>query len=181
MTALLVILFFLIGYLFSKLNQRCDDKIPVIGSKNFISGTIAATRIAWSASTIGATDVIFRLLKGMPHMFAEGITSMWIGTTYYVVVMKPEFVEQLLTSKFHRKADFISLIQPFFGRGLSIVREEDHWRYHRKLLTPAFHFTILKQFSAIMQRNANLLIKCFFQSTVTSTWQVCWYSVDRTV
>jgi cytochrome P450 len=159
MAVLIVILFFLIGYFLNKLLRGSDDKIPVIGSKNFISGTIAATRIAWSASTIGATDVIFRLLNGLPHLFPEGITSMWIGMTYYVIVMKPEFAELVLTSHFHRKADFISLITPFFGKGLSIVRDEDHWRYHRKLLTPAFHFTILKQFSAIMQQNANLLIQ----------------------
>lgn len=41
----------------------------------------------------------------------------------------------------------------------------DRWKSHRKLLTPAFHFTVLMQFVPIMVKHANILVDQFSSIT----------------
>ena len=53
----------------------------------------------------------------------------------------------------------ISLYFLFIGEGL-LTSSGKKWRRHRKMLTPAFHFDILKQYMPIYNEMSHKLLVC---------------------
>ncbi len=50
-----------------------------------------------------------------------------------------------------------SFIEPWLGKGL-ITNNGSAWHSRRKLLTPTFHFQILKEFLPIMRKQVRILV-----------------------
>ena len=50
-----------------------------------------------------------------------------------------------------------ALVKPFLGEGL-ITSNGAKWHDRRKLLTPAFHFKILRDFMSVMNEQARVLV-----------------------
>src|SRR5687768_15443691 len=87
------------------------------------------------------------------------IAALWVGPLPFVIVNTPEAVEVVLGNPSNlRKSLIYRLFHPWLGTGL-LTSGGRKWRYHRKLLTPAFHFRILEQFIPIMNKTAARLIK----------------------
>lgn len=55
------------------------------------------------------------------------------------------------------KGSIYKFIEPWLGQSL-LTAHGARWRSHRKLLTPAFHFKILKDFHGIIQEKADILV-----------------------
>lgn len=49
-------------------------------------------------------------------------------------------------------------MRPLMGEGL-VTSAGEHWREHRKIITPTFHFNILEKFVETFNENAEILIK----------------------
>ena len=80
--------------------------------------------------------------KSFKHVFL-GISSL--------NVIKAKDVEKLLNGSKHINKSFIyKILHPFLGNGL-LTSQGDKWHARRKLLTPAFHFTILQHFFIIFK------------------------------
>ena len=121
-------------------------------------GLLAMTRISYSASTAGPHETLFRLAEGLAHLFPDGIASLWIGPVPYLIVMSAELAEPFLSNpEINIRTDVIRFLEPFMGKGL-ITSQGEKWKYHRKILTPAFHFKILKNSSEIMSQNGRILV-----------------------
>lgn len=60
----------------------------------------------------------------------------------------------LSSSKHSDKSEIYSLLTNFLGCGL-LISNRQKWQTRRKLLTPAFHFNILQQFSAIFHEESS--------------------------
>lgn len=80
--------------------------------------------------------------KSYKHVFF-GIASLNI--------IRAKDVEKLLNGSKHINKSFIyKILHPFLGNGL-LTSQGDKWQARRKLLTPAFHFTILQHFFNIFK------------------------------
>ncbi|XP_052771346.1 cytochrome P450 4F4-like isoform X2 [Mya arenaria] len=82
------------------------------------------------------------------------VYCLWIGPTPVVGVRHPDTFRQLIGQE-HRKArgriDGYRLLQEWMGEGL-LMSEGRKWERSRKLLTPAFHFSILSGYVDVMNR-----------------------------
>uniref|UniRef100_UPI003B642336 cytochrome P450 4C1-like n=1 Tax=Monomorium pharaonis TaxID=307658 RepID=UPI003B642336 len=75
------------------------------------------------------------------------IYSFWCGPIPFIIVHHPDDIEKILSSTTQNlsKGYMYSFFHPWLGTGL-LTSEGSKWRKRRKILTPAFHFTILKEF-----------------------------------
>ncbi|XP_062554234.1 cytochrome P450 4d1-like isoform X2 [Armigeres subalbatus] len=64
----------------------------------------------------------------------------------------------LSSPKFIEKSDEYNFIRPWLGDGL-LTSSYRKWHFHRKIITPTFHFKILEQFVEIFDSQSNILIE----------------------
>ncbi|CAO1435624.1 unnamed protein product [Diamesa hyperborea] len=97
--------------------------------------------------------------KSYKHLFF-GIASLNI--------IRAKDVEKLLNGSKHINKSFIyKILHPFLGNGL-LTSQGDKWQARRKLLTPAFHFTILQHFFNIFKEESKKLVKVLEQNVNSS-------------
>ena len=108
------------------------------------------------------TEKIF--YKWIDYIEAERhkVTCTWLGPSVIVIGMHhPDAVKQVLKAP---KSDFIySALLPWLGEGLLVAKGEK-WARNRRLLTPAFHFAILKPYVSVY----NSCLEMFFQKWTDS-------------
>ncbi|XP_043284612.1 cytochrome P450 4C1-like [Venturia canescens] len=98
--------------------------------------------------------------EAVNNRFKDGIICTWLGTTGTVHIRKPEYLETILRSTTEiTKSDIYHYLMPWLGNGL-LTSTGTQWQHARKLLTPAFHFKILEEFSEIMIDKAKILTDC---------------------
>ncbi|KYN33648.1 Cytochrome P450 4C1 [Trachymyrmex septentrionalis] len=88
------------------------------------------------------------------------IYKLWCGPIAFVSIHHPDDLEKVLNSaKEHLSKGYLydSLI-PWLGTGL-LTSEGTKWHKRRKILTPTFHFNILKQFVEILIDEGNRMAK----------------------
>nr|NP_001165933.1 cytochrome P450 4AB22 precursor [Nasonia vitripennis] len=83
------------------------------------------------------------------------ICKIWLGPRHAVVsLLHPDDIEVLLTSSKHiNKGDSYTYLHTWLKTGL-LTSSGDKWRQRRKILTPAFHFNILKKYMDITNENS---------------------------
>ncbi|XP_071560726.1 uncharacterized protein [Temnothorax nylanderi] len=88
------------------------------------------------------------------------IFSFWCGPIAFISVYHPDDIEKILSSTTQNleKGYMYSFLNPWLGTGL-LTSEGSKWRKRRKILTPAFHFTILKQFVDVFIEEGNRMTK----------------------
>ncbi|EFX88388.1 hypothetical protein DAPPUDRAFT_311386 [Daphnia pulex] len=86
-----------------------------------------------------------------------GIYRIFVGTHCYIPISSPELMEVVLSSqKTIDKGMSYSELVPWLGQGL-LISSGDLWRSRRKLLTPAFHFSILNSFVEVFNEQSRIL------------------------
>ncbi|XP_058030927.1 cytochrome P450 4A25-like [Ahaetulla prasina] len=82
----------------------------------------------------------------------------WFGTFFSsVIVSHPEYAKTLF-ARGDPKPEFIySSLIPWIGKGL-LVLGGTKWRQHRRLLTPAFHYNILKPYVALVADSTKVML-----------------------
>ncbi|XP_046450414.1 cytochrome P450 4C1-like isoform X3 [Daphnia pulex] len=85
------------------------------------------------------------------------IYRMFTGTHCYINISSPELMEAVLSSQkiIDKGASYDELV-PWLGQGL-LLSSGDLWRSRRKLLTPAFHFSILNSFVEVFNEQSRVL------------------------
>ena len=84
------------------------------------------------------------------------ITRLWLGPAELVVNLHhPDAVKQALKTP---KSKFYNALIPWLGDGLPLAKA-DKWAKNRRLLTPAFHFTILKPYVSVYNECIGTLIQ----------------------
>ncbi|XP_063240074.1 cytochrome P450 4C1-like [Bacillus rossius redtenbacheri] len=82
----------------------------------------------------------------------------WVGPMPVVNISDPEYLEVLLSSPKHLEKGYLyQLLHPWLGTGL-LTSTGDKWRRHRKLITPAFHFSILHNFVEVFAEKSEVLV-----------------------
>ncbi|XP_069333354.1 cytochrome P450 4F2-like isoform X1 [Eulemur rufifrons] len=106
-----------------------------------------------------STEESMRLMEHLGHYFRD-VYLWWMGPFHPIVrLVHPKFVAPLLqaSAAFTPKAmTFYGFLKPWLGDGL-LLSAGDKWSRHRRLLTPAFHFEILKPYVKIFNKSANIM------------------------
>ncbi|XP_029772155.1 docosahexaenoic acid omega-hydroxylase CYP4F3-like [Suricata suricatta] len=92
-----------------------------------------------------------------PHF--RDVHLWWMGPFTFLRFVHPKFVVPLLQApaSIRPKDKFIySFLKPWLGDRL-LLSAGDKWRTHRHLLTPAFHFKILKPYVKIFNKSADTM------------------------
>lgn len=88
---------------------------------------------------------------------------LWAFNKLYVFSANTEFNEQILSSTTHlTKGDMYNILIPWTGPGI-VVSDGERWHTHRKIITPAFHFTILEEFLEIFNRQSSVLLESLLE------------------
>ncbi|CAO2604699.1 Cytochrome P450 4F6 [Lemmus lemmus] len=93
------------------------------------------------------------------HYFRD-IHLCWVGPVYPVLrLIHPKFIAPLLQASAAvapKEMTLYGLLKPWLGDGL-LLSSGDKWSHHRRLLTPAFHFDILKPYVKIFNKSVNIM------------------------
>ncbi|XP_054321810.2 cytochrome P450 4F2-like [Pongo pygmaeus] len=100
-----------------------------------------------------------RLLKDLGHYFRD-VQLWWLRPFYPVLhLIHPTFAAPVLQASAAvapKDTSFYGALKPWLGDGL-VISAGDKWRRHRHLLTPAFHFKILKPYVKIFNKSVNIM------------------------
>lgn len=132
---------------------------PNIPFAPIINHTSVVIYLDWLRHPLGTFTLAYHQLSNLHRLFPnEGILRFWLGMKPVVVVYSPENIESLLNSTtVINKAEEYQVFEPWIGEGL-VTSRANKWRFRRKILTPAFHFTILNDFLPIMNEEASKLV-----------------------
>ncbi|XP_059056286.1 cytochrome P450 4C1-like [Achroia grisella] len=101
-------------------------------------------------------DQLFDVRRALAKKF-KGIYRIYVYPFRFLSIYNPEDIEIILSGmKFHEKSFLYEFIQPWLAEGL-LLSKGAKWQQRRKILTPAFHFDILRQFHITMEENSKRL------------------------
>lgn len=129
------------------------DKIPGY-KKHFLLGN------AGIGMKVDRLDMFDVLIRKRHEDFPGGISRNWLFNLAEVRLNKPEYVEKILSSSVNiQKAIGYELeVKKWLGQGL-ITSSGEYWRAHRKIITPAFHFSILEGFCDTFTEKVDIMVK----------------------
>ncbi|XP_035223416.1 cytochrome P450 4V2-like [Stegodyphus dumicola] len=82
-----------------------------------------------------------------------------------VVCVKAEAVKDLLSgTKLMKKSFVYNWLHPWLGTGL-LTSCGPKWKSRRRLLTPSFHFDILKDFLSVFNEQSQIFVKLLEEET----------------
>uniref|UniRef100_A0A0K0DZI4 Cytochrome P450 n=1 Tax=Strongyloides stercoralis TaxID=6248 RepID=A0A0K0DZI4_STRER len=87
------------------------------------------------------------------------IARFWLGPYPLIAPLHPETAEKILSStEILRKGPEYSILSEWLKTGL-LTSWGDKWKSRRRLLTPTFHFHILKEFMKVFNKESKILIE----------------------
>ncbi|CAG4978428.1 unnamed protein product [Parnassius apollo] len=94
----------------------------------------------------------------------NGIYRFWCFPLGAISIYNPEDIEIILSGmKYHQKSQVYSFLKPWLQDGL-LLSYGEKWQDRRKILTPAFHFNILRRYYVNLQENTNRLVETLNKS-----------------
>lgn len=87
------------------------------------------------------------------------IFRMWLAGDYHAVLSHPKDIEVILSStEVLLKRGIYDFLRPWLGDGL-LTSYSTKWHTHRKMITPSFHFQILKEFLGNMNKTSSKFVE----------------------
>lgn len=100
-----------------------------------------------------------QVMKYAKEFSDKSIFRIWVGIFPVVILQKVKTVEYMLSSSKHiTKAFQYDFLHPWLGTGL-LTSSGEKWHTRRKMLTPAFHFSILQDFCPVFSEQARILLE----------------------
>lgn len=100
-----------------------------------------------------STDYLKNLVR-WAKQYDRRIFRLWLAGDYHVILSHPKDVEVILSStEVLNKRGIYEFLRPWLGDGL-LTSDSFKWHSHRKMITPSFHFQILKEFLGSMNRTS---------------------------
>ncbi|XP_063794988.1 cytochrome P450 4B1-like isoform X2 [Pseudophryne corroboree] len=97
------------------------------------------------------------VMDGFAKQYEYGY-PLWIGSFYAsLMVGHPEYAKAILTRQDPKDNVVYRFLVPWIGKGL-LVLSGPKWFQHRKLLTPAFHYDVLKPYIKLMSDCTNTML-----------------------
>ncbi|XP_008047419.1 docosahexaenoic acid omega-hydroxylase CYP4F3 [Carlito syrichta] len=97
--------------------------------------------------------------QGLASTFKD-VCCWWVGPWHAIIrVFHPTYIKPVLFAPAAiapKDVVFYSFLKPWLGDGL-LLSAGDKWSRHRRMLTPAFHFNILKPYVQIFNESVNIM------------------------
>ncbi|KAM7305825.1 cytochrome P450 4V2 [Ixodes scapularis] len=95
----------------------------------------------------------------IPSIHDQDVTVAFYGPQPFLLAVTPTAMEAVLSSTSNLNKSFIyRMMTPWMGNGI-LTSDKDVWRTRRKILTPAFHFRILEDYTPIINRRTTELLQ----------------------
>ncbi|CAO2612387.1 Cytochrome P450 4F3 [Lemmus lemmus] len=108
---------------------------------------------------IQASEEGLLYIQSLVRTFRD-VCCWWVGPWQPVIrIFHPAFIKPVLlasASVAPKDTVFYSFLKPWLGDGL-LMSTGDKWSRHRHMLTPAFHFNILKPYVKIFKDSTNIM------------------------
>uniref|UniRef100_UPI0039E8C354 cytochrome P450 CYP4M10 n=1 Tax=Helicoverpa armigera TaxID=29058 RepID=UPI0039E8C354 len=142
-----IIVFLCIVHILFNYNKRARLVRKIPGPKDdFIFGN--------GLTVIRSPVEIMKMGRTLSNAF-KGIFRVWVYPMGAVFIYNPEDIEIIMSGmKYGEKSFVYKFLKPWLRDGL-LVSNGSKWQERRKILTPAFHFNILKQFCEIIEENSH--------------------------
>ncbi|XP_057564867.1 cytochrome P450 4F2-like [Hippopotamus amphibius kiboko] len=121
-----------------------------------------APKCNWFLGHLGqfpATEQSLRDFTQLVANYPQGFT-IWMGPTIPIIVFcHPDMIRTVTSASAAiapKDKKFYDFLKPWLGDGL-LLSAGDKWSSHRRLLTPAFHFNILKPYMKIFIKSADIM------------------------
>ncbi|XP_044297213.1 cytochrome P450 4B1-like [Varanus komodoensis] len=106
---------------------------------------------------LSPVSVVFKKAEEWSHSYPYAF-PIWFGSfSACVTVTHPEYAKVLLARTDPKDNFTYQNLIPWIGKGL-LVLHGPKWFQHRKLLTPGFHYTILKPYITLMAESTNVML-----------------------
>ncbi|XP_059939189.1 taurochenodeoxycholic 6 alpha-hydroxylase-like [Mesoplodon densirostris] len=96
------------------------------------------------------------LLKRVEKYPSACVRWLW-GTKALVLIYDPDYMKVVLGRSDPKSHDAYRLLIPWIGNGLLLL-EGQTWFQHRRMLTPAFHYDILKPYVGLMADSVRVML-----------------------
>ncbi|XP_055442949.1 cytochrome P450 4A24-like isoform X2 [Bubalus kerabau] len=96
------------------------------------------------------------LLKRVEKYPRACVRWMW-GTKAFILVYDPDYMKMVLGRSDPKVRITFRHLKPWIGTGLLLL-EGQTWYQHRRMLTPAFHYDILKPYVGIMADSVRVML-----------------------
>ncbi|XP_053441874.1 cytochrome P450 4F2 isoform X2 [Nycticebus coucang] len=108
---------------------------------------------------VNPTEQGMRELTQLVATYPQGFVT-WMGPVFPIVnLCHPDIIRSVLNASANialKDLVFYTFLKPWLGDGL-LLSAGDKWSRHRRMLTPAFHFNILKPYMKIFNESANIM------------------------
>uniref|UniRef100_A0A914Z715 Cytochrome P450 n=1 Tax=Panagrolaimus superbus TaxID=310955 RepID=A0A914Z715_9BILA len=142
-------------------HRRQFDGIPSPRSYPFV-GHMLITK----PDSSGFIDQVMGMASLYPNK--PRIVAFWTFIMPIVMIYSPESLEPIFTNPKHLNKPFLyDLLKPWLGLGL-LTKSAETWRPRRKLLTPTFHYDILKNFVYVFNKQADIMVQQIRKQLETS-------------
>uniref|UniRef100_A0A8C5QDA3 Cytochrome P450 n=1 Tax=Leptobrachium leishanense TaxID=445787 RepID=A0A8C5QDA3_9ANUR len=96
-------------------------------------------------------------IRQYSEQFPYGFT-MWMGNFLpALLICHPEYAKAILSRQDPKHKMLYDFVVPWIGRGLLIL-SGPKWQQHRKLLTPGFHYDVLKPYVKLTSDCTNVML-----------------------
>ncbi|KAG8436948.1 hypothetical protein GDO86_007869 [Hymenochirus boettgeri] len=97
------------------------------------------------------------LMLGFSKIYQYGF-PMWLGNfSSLLIITHPDYAKAVLSRPDPKDHMAYKFIIPWIGKGL-LVLSGPKWFQHRRLLTPGFHYEVLKPYVTIMSECSNVML-----------------------
>uniref|UniRef100_A0A1Y1JZK3 Cytochrome P450 n=4 Tax=Photinus pyralis TaxID=7054 RepID=A0A1Y1JZK3_PHOPY len=152
----IIALGFLLIFIITLLWRQTDSRYIELINK--IPGPPTLPVVGNTYEMFGPPEYVWRMFQENNKRYYP-IYRLWNAHIASVELLCPEDIEVLLTNNENlEKSRIYEFLQVWLGTGL-LTSKDTKWHYRRKLITPAFHFGILKNFSKTMIERSELLIQ----------------------
>ncbi|GBM88231.1 Cytochrome P450 4V2 [Araneus ventricosus] len=116
---------------------------------------------------------LLQITSGHGQLFKDKpLYSFWVSYVPFIITYKAEAVEALISgTKYMEKGWTYMWLHPWLGTGL-LTSHGSKWKSRRKLLTPSFHFEILKDFIPVFNEQAHLFVKHLQKETIKDSTDI---------